>query len=163
MFYSIICSLSFIQVFLIITCLLNYLCSDHILNTQDVSKHSFHEVGAAALLVGDMEAKMKGELWRSFGAVDMPYFDKLLQTSLLTTVTNSASARAHMKAITASKRSKTGSLQIWHVLSTQPAALMIYNVIVKYNSFPSNLISILILLYYQQVSNLEVTNMSKMT
>ncbi|KAK1396296.1 Vacuolar protein sorting/targeting protein like [Heracleum sosnowskyi] len=87
--------------------------SDHVMNSQDVSKHSFLEIGAAALLVGDVEAKMKGELWRSFGAVDMPFFDKLLQTSLLTTVTNSASARSHMRAITASKRSKTGSLQIW--------------------------------------------------
>ncbi|WOH02547.1 hypothetical protein DCAR_0521936 [Daucus carota subsp. sativus] len=97
--------------------------SEHIMNCQEVSKHSFLEVGAAALLVGDMEAKMKGELWRSFGAVDMPYFDKLLQTSLLTTVTNSASARAHMRAITASKRSKTGSLQIWedsHVSTYRP-------------------------------------------
>lgn len=116
-----ICSLSLIQVFLIITCSLTFLCSDHVMNSQDVSKHSFLEIGAAALLVGDVEAKMKGELWRSFGAVDMPFFDKLLQTSLLTTVTNSASARSHMRAITASKRSKTGSLQIWHVFSTQPA------------------------------------------
>lgn len=115
--------------FLIITFLVTFLCSDHVMNSQDVSKHSFLEIGAAALLVGDVEAKMKGELWRSFGAVDMPFFDKLLQTSLLTTVTNSASARSHMKAITASKRSKTGSLQIWHVFFTQPATLKIYYLI----------------------------------
>ncbi|KAM7492061.1 hypothetical protein LguiA_034982 [Lonicera macranthoides] len=81
---------------------------------KDSSKHDFLEVGAAALLVGDMEAKMKGELWRNFGTVDMPYLDQLLQPSLLTTVTNSASARAHLRAITASKRSKTGVQQIWH-------------------------------------------------
>ncbi|KAK2978099.1 hypothetical protein RJ640_009263 [Escallonia rubra] len=90
--------------------------SDHLLNPQETSKHNFLEVGAAALLVGDMEAKMKGELWRKFGTVDMPYLDQLLQPSLLTTVTNSASARAHLRAITASKRSKAGLHQIWHVL-----------------------------------------------
>ncbi|XP_017247716.1 uncharacterized protein LOC108219002 isoform X2 [Daucus carota subsp. sativus] len=86
--------------------------SDHLLNMQGVSKHSFLEAGAASLLVEDMEAKMKGQPWRIFGTVGMPYFDKLLQTSLLTT-TNTASALSHMRAITASKRSKTASSQIW--------------------------------------------------
>ncbi|XP_023763748.1 uncharacterized protein LOC111912257 [Lactuca sativa] len=89
------------------------LSSDSPLNHQDMSKHNFLEVGAAALLLGDMEAKTKGEFWRNFGSIDMPYLDQLLQPSLLTTVTNSASARAHLKAITASKRSKTGPHQIW--------------------------------------------------
>lgn len=110
-------------------CSITYLCSDHLLNSQDVSKHNLLEVGAAALLVGDMEAKIKGELWRNFGAVDKPYLDQLLQPSLLTSVTNSASARAHMRAITASKRSKTGSLQIWHVLLTQIFVLILYHFI----------------------------------
>ncbi|CAI9273535.1 unnamed protein product [Lactuca saligna] len=89
------------------------LSSDSPLNHQDMSKHNFLEVGAAALLLGDMEAKTKGEFWRNFGSIDMPYLDQLLQPSLLTTVTNSASARAHLRAITASKRSKTGPHQIW--------------------------------------------------
>lgn len=87
--------------------------SDCSLNHQDMGKHNFLEVGAAALLLGDMEAKTKGEFWRNFGSIDMPYLDQLLQPSLLTTVTNSASARAHLRAITASKRSKTGPHQIW--------------------------------------------------
>ncbi|CAN4101441.1 unnamed protein product [Withania somnifera] len=87
--------------------------SDHILNPKDVSAHNFLEVGAAALLVGDMEAKMKGEPWKIFGSTEMPYLDQLLQPSLLTTVTNSASARAHLKAITALKRSKPGPHRIW--------------------------------------------------
>ncbi|XP_071705820.1 uncharacterized protein [Rutidosis leptorrhynchoides] len=87
--------------------------SDRILNHKDMSKHNFLEVGAAALLLGDMEAKTKGEFWRNFGSIDMPYLDQLLQPSLLTTVTNSASARAHLRAITASKRSKIGPNQIW--------------------------------------------------
>ncbi|KAK6786334.1 hypothetical protein RDI58_014859 [Solanum bulbocastanum] len=87
--------------------------SDHLLNPKDVSAHNFLEVGAAALLVGDMEAKMKGEPWKIFGSSEMPYLDQLLQPSLLTTVTNSASARAHLRAITALKRSKPGPHQIW--------------------------------------------------
>ncbi|KAH0664087.1 hypothetical protein KY284_029018 [Solanum tuberosum] len=87
--------------------------SDHLLNPKDVSAHNFLEVGAAALLVGDMEAKMKGEPWKIFGSLEMPYLDQLLQPSLLTTVTNSASARAHLRAITALKRSKPGPHQIW--------------------------------------------------
>ncbi|KAL3655884.1 hypothetical protein CASFOL_000280 [Castilleja foliolosa] len=87
--------------------------SDHILNLQDMKSQNFLEVGAAALLVGDMEAKIKGKSWRGFGTADMPYLDQLLQPSLLTTVTNSTSAFAHLRAITALKRSKPGSTQIW--------------------------------------------------
>ncbi|XP_059628165.1 uncharacterized protein LOC132270969 [Cornus florida] len=83
------------------------------LNPQNVSTHNFLEVGAAALLVGDVEAKIKGQPWRKFGTADMPYLDQLLQPSLLTTVTNSASARAHLRAITASKRTKPGPQHIW--------------------------------------------------
>ncbi|KAK6122106.1 hypothetical protein DH2020_044151 [Rehmannia glutinosa] len=87
--------------------------SDHILNLQDMQTQNFLEVGAAALLVGDMEAKMKGKAWRIFGSADMPYLDQLLQPSLLTTVTNSTSAFAHLRAITALKRSKPGANQFW--------------------------------------------------
>ncbi|KAF2318722.1 hypothetical protein GH714_010309 [Hevea brasiliensis] len=71
---------------------------------QDMSIRNFLELGAAALLVGDMEAKMKGQPWKYFGTADMPYLDQLLQPSSFTTVTNSASARSHLRAITASKR-----------------------------------------------------------
>lgn len=58
---------------------------------------------------------MKGKPWRAFGTAEMPYLDQLLQPSLLTTVTNSASARSHLRAITALKRSRPGPQQIWHV------------------------------------------------
>ena len=100
-------------------CLKSQKCSDHVPSPQDASTNNFLEVGAAALLVGDMEAKTKGRPWRIFGTTDMPYLDQLLQPSLLTTVTSSASARAHLTAITASKRTKSGPHQIWHVLLTQ--------------------------------------------
>ncbi|KAL3523792.1 hypothetical protein ACH5RR_016626 [Cinchona calisaya] len=87
--------------------------SDHVLKPQDVSTHNFLEVGAAALLVGDFETRIKGKPWGTFGTADMPYLDQLLQPSLLTTVTNSAAARAHLRAITMLKRSKPGPQQIW--------------------------------------------------
>ncbi|KAG8645066.1 hypothetical protein MANES_10G033000v8 [Manihot esculenta] len=80
---------------------------------QDMGIRNFLELGAAALLVGDMEAKMKGQPWKYFGTTDMPYLDQLLQPSSFTTITNSASARPHLRAITASKRSKSGPRQIW--------------------------------------------------
>ncbi|GER34903.1 hypothetical protein STAS_11158 [Striga asiatica] len=87
--------------------------SDHILNLQDMRSQNFLEIGAAALLVGDMEAKIKGTSLRGFGSAEMPFLDQLLQPSLLTTVTNSTSAFAHLRAITALKRTKSGSNQIW--------------------------------------------------
>lgn len=80
------------------------------------SHSSFLEVGAAALLVGDIESKMKGQPWKFFGTDDMPYLDQLLQSSPVTPITNSVSARCHLRAITASKRKKAGSRHIWHVL-----------------------------------------------
>lgn len=82
-----------------------------------MSSHNLLEVGAAALLVGDMEAKMKGQPWKYIGTNDMPFLDQLLQPSSVTTITNSASARSHLRAVTASKRSKAGPRQIWYVLS----------------------------------------------
>uniref|UniRef100_A0A6M2ENW6 Uncharacterized protein n=1 Tax=Populus davidiana TaxID=266767 RepID=A0A6M2ENW6_9ROSI len=87
--------------------------SDHPVDLHDVSICKFLELGAAALLVGDMEAKMQGQPWKYFGTSDMPYLDQLLQPSSATTITNSTSARPHLRAITASKRSKAGPRQIW--------------------------------------------------
>ncbi|KAJ7975837.1 SANT domain-containing protein 2 [Quillaja saponaria] len=87
--------------------------SDRVVNPQNMRTHNFLEVGAAALLLGDMEAKMKGQPWKYFGTDDMPYLDQLLQPSPVTPITNSASARSHLRAITASKRSRPGPRQIW--------------------------------------------------
>ncbi|KAI9387649.1 hypothetical protein POPTR_010G207900v4 [Populus trichocarpa] len=87
--------------------------SDRPVDLHDVSICKFLELGAAALLVGDMEAKMQGQPWKYFGTSDMPYLDQLLQPSSATTITNSTSARPHLRAITASKRSKAGPRQIW--------------------------------------------------
>lgn len=78
--------------------------------------YNFLEVGAAALLEGDIRAKMKGQPWKYFGTDDMPYLDQLLQSSPVTSITNSAFACPHLRAITASKRTKAGPRQVWHVL-----------------------------------------------
>lgn len=83
----------------------------------------FLELGAAALLVGDMEDKTKGQPWKYFGTADLPYLDQLLQPSSVTTITNSASARRHLRTITSSKRSKAGPHQIWYVLLPKIFAL----------------------------------------
>ncbi|KAL4386737.1 hypothetical protein GQ457_09G029380 [Hibiscus cannabinus] len=87
--------------------------SDQSANVQDMRTHNFLEVGAAALLVGDMEAKMNDQPWKYFGTADMPYLDQLLQPSPVTTIGNSASAHSHLRAITALKRSKGGPNEIW--------------------------------------------------
>ncbi|CAL8125316.1 unnamed protein product [Prunus armeniaca] len=87
--------------------------SDRIVNHQDMRTHNLLEVGAAALLVGDKDAKMKGQHWKYFGTAGMPYLDQLLQPSPVTTITDSAAARSHLRAITASKRTKSGPRQIW--------------------------------------------------
>ncbi|XP_024020502.1 uncharacterized protein LOC21409013 isoform X2 [Morus notabilis] len=87
--------------------------SDRVVNPQDMRTRNFIEVGAAALLVGDIYAKMKGHPWKYFGTADMPYLDQLLQPSPVTAITDSASARPHLRAITASKRTRAGPHQIW--------------------------------------------------
>ncbi|KAI3991511.1 hypothetical protein MKX01_003253, partial [Papaver californicum] len=83
--------------------------SSGVTRLQEVSTHSFLEVGAAALLVGEME----GQPWRHSSNQDIPDPDQLLQPSTVTTATNFASARSHLRAITAAKRTKPGPNQIW--------------------------------------------------
>ncbi|CAI0411348.1 unnamed protein product [Linum tenue] len=87
--------------------------SDRASVLEDMRTHTLLELGAAALLVGDMEAKMKDQPWKYFGTADMPYLDQLLQPSSVSTITISASARSHLRAITASKRCKAEPHQIW--------------------------------------------------
>ncbi|AAG51027.1 unknown protein; 24137-33208 [Arabidopsis thaliana] len=86
--------------------------SERPVNLQDMNNCNLLEVGAAGLLVGDMEAKMKGQHWKYFGTAEMPYLEQLLQPASVTMITNSASARSHLRAITASKRTRAGPQQI---------------------------------------------------
>ncbi|CAL0308297.1 unnamed protein product [Lupinus luteus] len=91
--------------------------------------HNFLEVGAAALLVGHNESKMKGQPWKFFGTDDLPYLDQLLQSSTVTSITNSASSHPHLRAITVSKRTKPGSHQIWEespVITFRPRARQLF-------------------------------------
>jgi hypothetical protein len=78
---------------------------------QDFHTHGFLEVGAAALLVGDMEAKINDQHWKYSVIKEFPDID-LLQpsTSALSTF---ASSQSHLKAITASKRMKSGPNHVW--------------------------------------------------
>lgn len=75
--------------------------------------HGFLEVGAAALLVGDMDAKSKQRSWEYTANQDFPDIDQLLQPSTATMAYNIASSRSHLKAIAASKRLKPDPHQIW--------------------------------------------------
>ncbi|KAM0948257.1 hypothetical protein DsansV1_C07g0076381 [Dioscorea sansibarensis] len=87
--------------------------SDGVRWPQDTCTHGLLEVGAAALLVGDVEAKTKDQPWKYSGSQDLPDIDQLLQPSATTTATNFASAHMHLKVITASKRLKAGPHMIW--------------------------------------------------
>ena len=69
---------------------------------------------------------MKGQPWKYFGTDDMPYLDQLLQASPVTSFTNSASACPHLRAITASKRTKAGPRQVWHVLLSDMFLLLYF-------------------------------------
>nr|XP_010937670.1 uncharacterized protein LOC105056966 [Elaeis guineensis]XP_019710453.1 uncharacterized protein LOC105056966 [Elaeis guineensis]XP_019710454.1 uncharacterized protein LOC105056966 [Elaeis guineensis]XP_019710456.1 uncharacterized protein LOC105056966 [Elaeis guineensis]XP_019710457.1 uncharacterized protein LOC105056966 [Elaeis guineensis] len=86
--------------------------SDCLMSPHNVHIHGFLEVGAAALLVGDMEMKRKEKPWIYSVMQDLPDFD-LLQPSKVAAATNFASAYSHLKAITASKRMKPGPHQVW--------------------------------------------------
>ncbi|KAG9445143.1 hypothetical protein H6P81_016483 [Aristolochia fimbriata] len=87
--------------------------SDGVSQSQNLRPHNFLEVGAAALLVGDMEAKMKGQPLKLCDTKDVSDFDQLLQPSAVTTATNFALAPSHLRAITSSKRMKPSPDQIW--------------------------------------------------
>lgn len=86
--------------------------SDGLMRPQDACSHGFVEVGAAALLVGDMEMKMKEKPWNYSVTQDLLDID-LLQPLTATAASNFASAHSHLKAITASKRMKPGPHQVW--------------------------------------------------
>lgn len=90
---------------------------DGVLKHHDVSIHGFLELGAAALLVGDMETKIKNQPLRSSGSSGLPEIDQLLQPSTLTTATNMALAHSHLRVITTFKRTKPGPNQVWEDLS----------------------------------------------
>ncbi|KAK6929320.1 hypothetical protein RJ641_005525 [Dillenia turbinata] len=89
--------------------------SDRVLSSHDAKKHSFLEVGAASLLVGDMETKLKGQSCRHIRAAEVPHLDKLLQPSSVTTASNLAAARPHLR----------GRPSYGHIPSTSPTTFSI--------------------------------------
>lgn len=78
---------------------------------QDFHTHGFLEVGAAALLVGDMEAKINDQQWKYSVIQEFPDIDLLQPSS--STASTFASSQSHLKAITASKRMRSGPNQVW--------------------------------------------------
>ncbi|CAO1947404.1 unnamed protein product [Urochloa humidicola] len=85
--------------------------SSDFVGLQDFHAHGFLEVGAAALLVGDMEAKINDQQWKYSVIQEFPDID-LLQPST-SAPSSFASSQSHLKAITASKRMKSGPNQVW--------------------------------------------------
>lgn len=84
------------------------------MRSQDIHTHSFLEVGAAGLLVGDIETKIKDHSWMYSVTHNLRDTD-LLWPSTTTMATNFSSSNSHLKAITAFKRMKPGPQQVWHV------------------------------------------------
>jgi len=85
--------------------------SSDFVGLQDFHTHGFLEVGAAALLVGDMEAKINDQQWKYSVIQEFPDI-ALLQPSTSAPSTF-ASSQSHLKAITASKRMKSGPNHVW--------------------------------------------------
>eukprot|EP01018_Ginkgo_biloba_P020488 Gb_07792 [translate_table: standard] len=81
-------------------------------------KYDFLEHGAASLLLKGAEQKQKVQQEKNVDRrlSSEVHIEQLLQPSTVTTVTDTASARSHLRAIAASKRIKTGSYQVWEDL-----------------------------------------------
>eukprot|EP00268_Persea_americana_P027875 TRINITY_DN2712_c0_g2_i6.p1 TRINITY_DN2712_c0_g2~~TRINITY_DN2712_c0_g2_i6.p1 ORF type:complete len:1123 (+),score=236.12 TRINITY_DN2712_c0_g2_i6:618-3986(+) len=91
--------------------------SDVVARTKNAHTQSFLEVGAAALLVGDVEAKMKGQPWKYSGTQDASNLDPLLRPSAVTCTSNFSLDHSHLRQITASKRIRSGPHQVWDDVS----------------------------------------------
>lgn len=78
---------------------------------QDFHIHGFLEVGAAALLVGDMDAKINDQQWKYSVIQEFPDIDLLQPSS--SAASTFASSQSHLKAITASKRMRSAPNQVW--------------------------------------------------
>lgn len=92
--------------------------SDWILKAQDFHLRGLIEVGAAALLIDNKEAKSSEKSWKHPASQDLPDVDQLLQPSLATTTANFGSVNNHLKAIAASKRRKGEPHQVWENIPT---------------------------------------------
>jgi hypothetical protein len=110
--FSIFISIPVLQMLTMI--LVSLTTSNEFVGLQDFHTHGFLEVGAAALLVGDMEAKNNDQQWKYSVIQEFPDID-LLQPSTSTPSTF-ASSQSHLKAITAPKRMKSGPNQAWYTL-----------------------------------------------
>ncbi|ONM34172.1 hypothetical protein ZEAMMB73_Zm00001d041953 [Zea mays] len=85
--------------------------SSDFVGLQDFHIHGFLEVGAAALLVGDMDAKINDQQWKYSVIQEFPDIDLLQPSS--SAASTFASSQSHLKAITASKRMRSAPNQVW--------------------------------------------------
>ncbi|XP_021312036.1 uncharacterized protein LOC110433786 [Sorghum bicolor] len=85
--------------------------SSDFVGLQDFHIHGFLEVGAAALLVGDMDAKINDQQWKYSVTQEFPDIDLLQPSS--SAPSTFASSQSHLKAITASKRMRSAPNQVW--------------------------------------------------
>ncbi|ONM34151.1 hypothetical protein ZEAMMB73_Zm00001d041953 [Zea mays] len=88
--------------------------SSDFVGLQDFHIHGFLEVGAAALLVGDMDAKINDQQWKYSVIQEFPDIDLLQPSS--SAASTFASSQSHLKAITASKRMRSAPNQVWYCL-----------------------------------------------
>ncbi|PWZ30729.1 hypothetical protein Zm00014a_036517 [Zea mays] len=84
--------------------------SSDFVGLQDFHIHGFLEVGAAALLVGDMDAKINDQQWKYSVIQEFPDIDLLQPSS--SAASTFASSQSHLKAITASKRMRSAPNQV---------------------------------------------------
>jgi len=91
-----------------------FISSSDFVGLQDFHIHGFLEVGAAALLVGDMDAKINDQQWKYSVTQEFPDIDLLQPSS--SAPSTFASSQSHLKAITASKRMRSAPNQVWYCL-----------------------------------------------
>lgn len=89
-----------------------FISSSDFVGLQDFHIHGFLEVGAAALLVGDMDAKINDQQWKYSVIQEFPDIDLLQPSS--SAPSTFASSQSHLKAITASKRMRSAPNQVWY-------------------------------------------------
>ncbi|XP_074564461.1 LOW QUALITY PROTEIN: uncharacterized protein LOC141820987 [Curcuma longa] len=79
---------------------------------QDIHTHGFLEVGAASLLIGDIETQIKDHTWKYFVNHNFTDVD-MSRPSTAILPTSFVSSNSHLKVITAFKRMKAGPNQVW--------------------------------------------------
>lgn len=81
-------------------------------------------MGAAALLVGESEAK--AEPWKYSDKRGITDMEQLFQPSSVIMANDLGSSHHHLRAITASKRMRPSPQQFWHVFYSPSSYILLY-------------------------------------